>query len=70
MINKGKDVLSERKNESQTHRSATDQTVQQDKKDNMTVNMTLVSHSITNSKKTAQFQNAVPSGSNTLYNDD
>ena len=70
MINKGKDVLSERKNESRTHRSATEQAVQQDKKDNMTVNMTLVSHSITNSKKTAQFQYVIPSGSNTLYNDD
>ena len=34
----------------------------------MTVNMTLVSHSISNSKKTAQFQNICQSGS--LYNDD
>ena len=47
-------------------------------KDNMTVNMTLVSNSIVNSKQTAQFQNnihsgiasIVHSGNNTLYNDD
>ena len=43
----------------------------QENKGVMTVNMTLASQSISNSKMTAQFNNgALASGSNTLYNEE